>query len=122
MTRALTSILACLVLALAACGGDDGDEAGATTTTGDQALKVGLITDLGQLNDRGFNQLAYEGLKRAETELGIEGRVLQSASAADYIPNMRRLAREKYDLIIGVGFAQGEAVDTVAARFPDAKL
>ena len=108
-----------------ACGGDDDGDDGASGTTAaaeTKTLKVGLVTDLGQLNDRGFNQLAYEGLKRAETELGIEGRVLQSASAADYIPNMRRLAREKFDLIIGVGFAQGDAVDTVAARFPDAKL
>ena len=45
--------------------------------------------------------------------------MLQSASAADYIPNMTRLAREQYDLIIGVGFAQGDAVDTVATEFPD---
>jgi basic membrane protein A len=114
----LVALLAA-VLALGACGGDE-DEAATTTTetTAAPKLKVGLVTDLGQLNDRGFNQLAYEGLKRAETELGIEGRVLQSASAADYIPNMTRLARERYDLIIGVGFAQGDAVDTVAAKFP----
>jgi basic membrane protein A len=112
------------VAALAACGGDDGDdEAGAgTTTAAEPTLKVGLITDLGQLNDRGFNQLAYQGLKRAERELGIEGRVLQSASAADYIPNMRTLAREQYDLIIGVGFAQGDAIDTVASQFPDRRF
>ena len=119
--KRLASLLALLaaVLALGACGGDD--EAATTTateTTAAPTLKVGLVTDLGQLNDRGFNQLAYEGLKRAERELGIKGRVLQSASAADYIPNMTRLAREKYDLIIGVGFAQGDAVDTVATKFP----
>ncbi len=109
------------LLALAACGGDDGDNAAPATTgetTASKPLKVGLVTDLGQLNDRGFNQLAYQGLKRAERELGIQGRVLQSASAADYIPNMARLAREKYDLIIGVGFAQGAAIDTSAAKFP----
>jgi basic membrane protein A and related proteins len=125
--RRLTALLMllCAVAALAACGGDDGDDEGAGTTpatTSEPQLKVGLVTDLGQLNDRGFNQLAYEGLKRAERDLGIEGRVLQSASAADYIPNMTRLAREQYDLIIGVGFAQGDAVDTVANRFPDRKF
>jgi basic membrane protein A and related proteins len=112
-----------LALVLGACGGDD-DEAG-TTTGGSSAAKtirVGLVTDLGQLNDRGFNQLAYQGLKRAERELGIEGRVVQSASAADYIPNMRRLARDGYDLIIGVGFAQGDAIDTVASRFPQGRF
>jgi basic membrane protein A len=120
--RRLAPLVALLaaVVALGACGGDDGDQAATTTTETATVpkLKVGLVTDLGQLNDRGFNQLAYEGLKRAEKELGVEGRVLQSASAADYIPNMTRLAREQYDLIIGVGFAQGDAVDTVAAKFP----
>src|SRR5215212_3661408 len=111
-----------------ACGGDDDGENGgaagttATETTAKEALKVGLVTDLGQLNDRGFNQLAYEGLKRAQRALGVKGRVVQSASAADYIPNMRRLARDGYDLIIGVGFAQGDAIDTVANRFPQNKF
>jgi basic membrane protein A and related proteins len=124
--RRLTLLLALLALLVPlACGGDDdGDEASTPATTTEEGevgsgIKVGLVTDLGQLNDRGFNQLAYEGLKRAEKELGIEGRVVQSASAADYIPNMTTLAREQYDLIIGVGFAQGDAIDTVATRFPE---
>jgi basic membrane protein A and related proteins len=123
--RRLAFLLALLALVVPlACGGDDDTGAGTTTaeTTAEKKLKVGLVTDLGQLNDRGFNQLAYEGLKQAEKELGIEGRVLQSASAADYIPNMTRLAREGYDLIIGVGFAQGDAVDTVAAKFPQRRF
>jgi basic membrane protein A and related proteins len=127
MPRRFTAVAALLaaLLALGACGGDD-DEAGGgqatTETTAAKAIKVGLVTDLGQLNDRGFNQLAYEGLKRAERELGIEGRVVQSASAADYVPNMRRLARDGYDLVIGVGFAQGDAIDTVATRFPEGRF
>jgi basic membrane protein A and related proteins len=127
MPRRFTAVAALLaaLLALGACGGDD-DEAGGgqatTETTTAKAIKVGLVTDLGQLNDRGFNQLAYEGLKRAERELGIEGRVVQSASAADYVPNMRRLARDGYDLVIGVGFAQGDAIDTVATRFPEGRF
>ena len=111
-------------MALGACGGDD-DEAGGgqATTTGEttaaKAIKVGLVTDIGQLNDRGFNQLAYEGLKRAERELGVEGSVVESASAADYVPNMRRArATRATTSIIGVGFAQGDAVDTVGDAVP----
>ena len=121
MKRALT-LLACLVLSLAACGGDDNEAGGTTATTGGEALKGGLITDLGQLNDRGFNQLAYEGLKRAQRELGVEGRVLESRSASEYVPNMTTLARQGYDVIIGVGFAQGDAIATAAQRFPDTKF
>ncbi len=115
-----------LVLALflfAGCGGSDDETTAPTTTTAAaEQLQVGLITDLGQLDDDGFNELAYRGLKRAEQELGIKGRVVESASAADYIPNMTSLARQGYDLIIGVGFAQGDAIGKVAQRFPAVKF
>src|SRR5262245_8948858 len=111
------------MLVAAGCGGSSSESSGSTTTAAttqqtSAPLKVGLITDIGQLNDHGFNQLAYEGLQRAERELGIQGRVVESKSAADYIPNMVTLARQGYDLIIGVGFAQGDAIDAAAIRFP----
>jgi basic membrane protein A len=94
--------------------------AGETSARGAAAkvFKVGLSADEGQLNDHGFNQLAYQGLKKAERVLGVQGRVVQAASAQDYVPNMAALARQGYDLIIGVGFAQGDAIAAVAKRFP----
>jgi basic membrane protein A len=108
---------------LAGCGGDDGAGEGAGTTTEARSdVRVALVTDVGQLNDRGFNQLAYEGLKRAGRELGIETRVVESASSADYVPNHTALARQGFDLIIGVGFAQGEAVGTAAKQFPQSNF
>jgi basic membrane protein A and related proteins len=116
MRRAL--LLITLLAALAGCGGGNNEGAGTTTAGGASAIKVGLVTDIGQLNDRGFNQLAYQGLKRAQRDLGIKGRVLQSATASEYVPNMTTLARQGYDLIVGVGFAQGDAVDSVALQFP----
>lgn len=112
-------LAAALTGSVAACGGDD--EA-ASSGTDEDTIKVGLLTDKGQLNDRGFNELAYNGLKRAEKELGVHGRVLQAATAADYVPNMASLVRQDYDLIIGVGFAQGDAVAKAASRFPDTKF
>jgi basic membrane protein A len=120
----LWSAVAATVLALASCGGDDEGGAEGTTTTAPAAeqVRVGLVTDIGQLNDRGFNQLAFEGLKQAESELGVEGRVIESASDSEYVPNMQSLAEEGYDVIVGVGFAQGEAIDTVATEFPDTKF
>jgi basic membrane protein A len=116
-------LLAAVALLAAGCGGGD-DEGAATTTetTAAPALKVGLITDLGQLNDNGFNELAYKGLRRAERQLGIKGRVVESRSAADYVPNITSLVRQGYDLIIGVGFAQGDAIATAAKRFPKVKF
>ncbi len=115
---ALGLALLTLALGLAACGGSDNGSSGADAS----GFRVGLIADAGQLNDDGFNELAFKGLTRAEEELGVDGRVLEAKSAADYVPNMTALAREGYDLIIGVGFAQGDAIATAAKTFPDTKF
>ncbi|MFA1236694.1 BMP family lipoprotein, partial [Klebsiella pneumoniae] len=85
-------------------------------------LRVALVTDAGQLNDNGFNELAYKGLQRAEKDLGITGRVVEAKTAADYVPNMSTLARQGYDLIIGVGFAYAESMKLVAKEFPNVKF
>jgi basic membrane protein A len=115
-----------LVLVVAAgCGGDDdeGDDGAAPTNTETAAagedLNIALVTDVGGLNDRGFNQLANQGLERAKTELGVEGRVFISRSNADYVPNLTTAAKGDYDLVVAVGFLMAEALDTVAKRFPD---
>ena len=101
---AALGLVAVVAAVAAGCGGSDETSGGTTTTptetTPATALKVGLVADAGQLNDNGFNELAYKGLKRAERELGITGRVVEANSAADYVPNMTTLARQGYDLII----------------------
>jgi basic membrane protein A len=123
MLRLTPLALLLSVLALAACGSSDNEGATpATTTAPAEQLRVGLIVDKGQLDDNGFNELAFRGLTRAEKELAIKGRVVESASAADYIPNMTSLARDGYDLVIGVGFAQGDAIGKVAQKFPKTKF
>jgi basic membrane protein A len=118
------SIAAAALSALALVAGCGDDETAATTGAGagEKAIRVGLVTDIGQLNDRGFNALAFKGLQQAERELGVEGRVIESKSASDYVPNLTSFARQGYDLLIGVGFAQGDAVDAVATRFPDTRF
>ena len=125
MLRLIPLALLLSVLALAGCGSDDENAASTTAATGTEAappVKVGLVVDQGQLDDNGFNELAFRGVKRAETELGVKGRVVESATAADYIPNMTSLARSGYDLVIGVGFAQGDAIGKVAQKFPETKF
>jgi basic membrane protein A and related proteins len=121
-------LLAAFVLILgvvaAGCGDDDDDGGGGGGAAGGQteekpAIKVGLVTDIGGLNDRSFNQLANEGLERAKSELGVEGQAVTSESNADYVPNLSRLAQQKFDLVIGVGFLMADAVATVAKKFPD---
>ena len=126
--RSLAAILfAAFVLILgvvaAGCGDDEEEPAGggtgSTETEQEEPIKVGLVTDIGGLNDRSFNQLANEGLERAKSELGVEGQAVTSESNADYVPNLSRLAQQQYDLVIGVGFLMAEAINTVATRFPD---
>src|SRR6185295_5753992 len=113
------------MLVVAACGSDDNGSSStpaagaATPTPAAKKIKVGLVTDIGGLNDRSFNQLANEGLERAKSELGVDTRVLTSKSNADYVPNLSSLAQQKYDLVIGVGFLMADAMDTVATKFPD---
>jgi len=88
------------------------------SSTPTASYKVGLVTDLGGLNDRGFNHLAYVGLQRAGKDLGVTTRVTQSKSPADYIPNLSSLARQGYKLVIGVGFTEIQAMAAVAKQFP----
>lgn len=86
------------------------------------ALKVALVLDKGGKDDKSFNAAAYEGATRAEKELGIE---LKYAEATDNnaIENLHRsFAKKDFDLIIGIGFAQMDAVKKVAAQNPDKKF
>ena len=85
-------------------------------------FKVGVVTDIGGLNDHGFNHLAYMGLLHAEQALHIKGRVLTSSSGADYTPNLTTLAQQGYNLVIPVGFLMADATDAVAKQFPSVKF
>jgi basic membrane protein A len=127
--RAIAAIgVAGLLVAAAGCGSDNNSsstssDTGATAAApAKKAIKVGLVTDIGGLNDRSFNTLANQGLEQSKSELGITGRVLTSKSNADYVPNLSTLAQQKYDLVIGVGFLMADAMDTVAKKFPNTKF
>jgi basic membrane protein A len=127
--RAIAAIGAAgLLVAAAGCGSDDNSSSsssGSDTTAAAPAkksIKVGLVTDIGGLNDRSFNTLANRGLEQSKKELGITGRVLTSKSNADYVPNLSTLAQQQYDLVVGVGFLMADAVGTVAKKFPDTKF
>jgi basic membrane protein A and related proteins len=121
------AILAALALGAAACGDDDDDGNGGGGGGGGgeaqaESIKAGVVTDIGGLNDRSFNALANKGIKRAESELGVETRVLISKSNGDYVPNLTTLAQQQFDLIIPVGFLMADATNTVATQLPNAKF
>ena len=115
-------LVACVLAA--GCGSGGGKHAATTTTNASsgKTFKVGLVTDIGGLNDRGFNHLAYEGVQEAKAKLGIKFNVSLSSSNAEYVPNLTSFARGGYDLVIGVGFTEAQAIDTAAHLFPHTKF
>ena len=132
----LTLGLAALAMGVAACGSSNSSSSSAssssstaaapassgTTTSASSSgsgFKVGLVTDIGGLNDHGFNHLSYQGLLQAESQLGVKGTVLQSQSGSDYIPNLTRLAQAGNKLVIAVGFLMAQPLQTVATKYPN---
>ncbi len=107
---ALVAVSALTVVSIGAAGSQGGQ-----ATAG---IRVAVVTDVGGLNDKGFNALAAKGLKQAQAELDIQGRVFISRTAADYIPNLSTAARGGYNLVIANGFLMGDSVAAVAKRFP----
>lgn len=110
-------LLACCVFLLSACaGGGNANQ----KAKGD--FSAGMVTDTGGLNDESFNQITYAGLKRAQKELGIDIKALESKRDEDYVPNLTKFARENRDMIWGVGFKIEKAIADVANQFPNAQF
>ncbi len=86
------------------------------------AFKVGLVLDKGGKDDKSFNSAAYEGALKAQKELGIELKYVE-ATDSNSIENLHRsFAKKDFDLIIGIGFAQADAVKKISTQFPDKKF
>jgi basic membrane protein A len=85
-------------------------------------IKVGIVFDIGGKNDRSFNSAAWEGVKRANRDLDITLRDVEPGNPMSIEPAMRAFAERNFDLIIGVGFAQGPIMARVAKDFPNTKF
>lgn len=85
-------------------------------------IKVGIVFDIGGKNDRSFNAAAWEGVKRAQQDLNICLYDVEPGNPTSIEPAMRAFAEKNFDLIIGVGFAQGPIMQTVAANYPNIKF
>jgi basic membrane protein A len=80
---------------------------------------VGLVTDVGQVDDKSFNQSAWEGVQKAADEMGAEVDYIETQAAKDYATNIGLFAESGCDVIVTVGFALGEATAIAAAEYPD---
>lgn len=128
-------------LVLAGCGNKNAANNGGTTNAGNAGntadnsqagngetatdaskIKVGLVTDVGGVNDKSFNQSAWEALTELNKETGLQTKYLQSNQSSDYVPNLNQFVQGGYDLTWSIGFDLGDATLEVAQANPNAKL
>lgn len=112
------------VFGLAACGSDSTstDTTVAASDTTEAPAPTGLacqVTDSGGVDDKGFNQIAYEGLLQAEAELGVTTDLLESVTDADYAPNIQSFVDKGCNIIVTVGFLLADATKAAAEANPD---
>ncbi len=86
----------------------------------EEPIKVGLVTDVGEVDDKSFNQSAWEGVQKAKEELDLgEIDYIETKDAKDYMANIDLFAKNDFDVIVTVGFALGEATLEAADKYPD---
>src|SRR5258708_90196 len=81
-------------------------------------FKVGLVLDRGGKDDKSFNSSAYLGANEAKKNLGVFLKYVEASDDNAFEPMLRAFAQKDFDLMIGIGFAQKEAIKKVAAQFP----
>ena len=125
--------LSAVALLAAACGSSGGGGGGSTPSSGSgsssssapaAAFKACLVSDTGTVNDKSFNQSAYEGATQAASASGgaITAQFLPSASPTDYAPNITSFINQKCGIIVTVGFLMGDATQKAAQANPDQKF
>jgi len=121
--RTICAVLVVFAMATMVLGGCSTTTAPPASTTptppAAAAMKSGMVTDVGGLGDKSFNDLSWAGLEKAKTELGIETKALSSKSMADYETNLTSLADAGYSPIFAVGFLMQDAVTKMATSTPD---
>jgi basic membrane protein A and related proteins len=93
-----------------------------TEKGGKPSARIGLVFDVGGRGDKSFNDAAFEGVSRAERELGIEASYLEPASTEDREAALRLFAARGFDLVIGVGFIFSSDIEAVARAYPNVKF
>jgi basic membrane lipoprotein Med (substrate-binding protein (PBP1-ABC) superfamily) len=85
-------------------------------------VKVGLVTDVGKVNDGTFNEFAYKGLMKAVDEFKLQNAFIETLAPTDYEKNIEQFAKEGYDVIVTVGFMIGDATAAMAKKYPNIKF
>lgn len=136
MTKRVLYVLSLLVIAsllLVSCKAAATEEATVEEPTTEEAAPaseepaekpflVGFVTDTGGIDDQSFNTTQWNGVLRAQEELGVQAQFIQSDEASQYTPNLTEFASQGYDLVIAAGFYLAADLAQVAAEYPDVKF
>jgi basic membrane protein A and related proteins len=122
----VATFLALFAMLLSACGSTTTSTSpgtGGSTSTPKSSVTVALVTDVGGLNDGGFNQLAYQGYTKAQQQYGFKSVVVQTQTQtpSEYLKNLRTAAGQA-DMVVAVGFLMQNPLDIVAKQFPNKKF
>lgn len=120
--KKMALVVTCMVVLavfLSACGGSG--KSGSEKTS---SFKAGMVTDTGGVNDKSFNQSAWEGLKafakKNNYKVGSDVKYLQSTQASDYSPNLNQLVHQNYNIVFGIGYLMQSDIQKVAEQNPKA--
>lgn len=116
----LVLVIAMMALVLTGCTAKPSTPGGESTgTPSTPKIKAAMVTDVGRLGDKSFNDLSWAGLEQAKADLGIDVKVLESTQIADYDSNLAQLASAGYSPVFAVGFLMTDAVTKAATTTPD---
>jgi basic membrane protein A and related proteins len=96
--------------------------AGGPGAAGGKGLRAAVITDVGGVGDKSFNMMAWNGLQKAQKELGYQVQLVESRTLADYEPNIRKMADQGFDVVITVGYALRDALEKAAPEYSNVKF
>jgi basic membrane protein A len=114
-TFSVLSLIVVFVMLLAACAQPSGE----ADCSSEDVFCIGLVTDVGEVDDKSFNQSAWEGVQQAGEELGATTDYVETKDAKDYQANIGLFGDQGYDVIVTVGFALGDATVEAAGKYPD---
>ncbi|MGG4397679.1 BMP family protein [Paenibacillus thiaminolyticus] len=128
MKKSMLLVLSAMLLftfALAGCGNKSGGTnagGGEGAEDGGKKLKVGMVTDMGSVNDKSFNQSAWEGLQKLRDDFGYEVKYLEPKNDGEVEPNLNQFVKGGYDLTWATAATLDKAVTKIAQENPNSKL
>jgi basic membrane protein A and related proteins len=121
MSKKFYPLFAVLVIAAMLFSGC-ASQGASTDCSKPEVFCVGLVTDVGKVDDKSFNQSAWEAVQQAQKDLGAQIKYIETTDSKDYAKNIATFADAKYDVIVSVGFNLGEATIAAAKQYPNVKF